>query len=155
MQSLKTMPKLEKARFLSMDLIERMIRVEQNISASFSKYVPFNQTEYYKCLTLQQKKDFNTFLKKKKQQKILLYGLFVGSLILLALFNFDITGNAIAEDIGYKNYDLSNMAFVIILGVTVLVAIVFFISKRNADTRFNKHATIAEDFIRKKSITKK
>jgi len=155
MQSLKIMSKLEKAKFLSMDLIERMIRIEQNISASFNKYVPFNQTEYYKCLTSEQKKEFNTFLRRKKQKKILLYSLFIGSLVLLALFNFDITGNAIAGDIGYETYDVSNMAFAIILGITILVAIVFFISKRNADIKFNKHATVIEDFISKKRITKK
>lgn len=155
MQSLKTMPKSDKARFLSMDLIERMIRVEQNISASFNKHLPLDQTQYYKCLTAEQKKEFNEFLKRKKQRKIVLYGLFFISLVLLALFNFDITGNAIAQNIGYETYDMSNVALVAVLGVIVLVLILVFIAKRNADSRFNKHLHVLDDFITKKHSIKK
>jgi len=155
MQSLKTMPKSEKAKFLSMDLIERMIRVEQNISASFNKYVPFNQTEYYKNLSVEQRKDFNVFLRKKKAKKILLYSLFIGSLIFLSLFNFDITGNVIAEDIGYDTFDASNIALAAILGFTLLVLIIIFIAKRNADSRFKKHSSVLENVLTKKHVTRK
>lgn len=55
--------------FLSMDLIERMIWVEQRVSVHFRKFVKYNETEYYKSLPHNLKVKFENYLKWKKRKK--------------------------------------------------------------------------------------
>lgn len=63
------MSKEEKDDFLSNDLIERMVRIEQRISAHFNKPIEYRDTEYYKSLKKSQRDRFEEYLKKKKNKE--------------------------------------------------------------------------------------
>ena len=52
------MSKTEKKSFLASDLIERMIRIEQKVRGSMGEgIIPYQQTEYFKELTPNEKAD--------------------------------------------------------------------------------------------------
>ena len=81
-QKFKLMSKKDKKDYLSNDLIERIIRIEQRVSARFGKIVSYSSTEYYKSLTNEQKSLFEKYLKSKKKKK-----LFFSSMFLLPLLS--------------------------------------------------------------------
>jgi len=155
-QSLKTMSKPDKAFFLSMDLIERMIRVEQSVSASFNKHVSMKQTAYYKNLSPRVKSNFDEYMKRKSHNKILLYCLFFCSLIVASLFNVSLTGNVIAENLGYSSYQIFNMVVMFVLGVTAITVILSIIANKHAQNKFREKSKILEDvLVHKKHTIKK
>jgi len=110
--------KKEKREFLRMDWVERMIRVEQSVNASFNKKVPYNKTRYYQSLTDSEKKEFEKYLKKNKRKKYL--GLFLGmAFVGLVLLNGAYTGG-IVSNFNYKspeNIALTFGLFLILLGL--------------------------------------
>lgn len=110
--------KVDKKNILSNDFIERMVRVEQRVSASLSEKKAYNETDYYKSLTLEEKKSFEEYLRKKGNVRkgfILVF-----SLVFLSFFvlNFGITGNTVEGE------DFSTFSFVV-LGIFIVIAFFF------------------------------
>ena len=155
MNSLKIMPKHEKAHFLSMDLIERMIRVEQRVSASFNCPVMIKETRYYTSLSPQTRKSFDAYLRAKKTKKICFYGFFFGLLILISLFNLDLTGNAINTNVGFEIFTFSNIVLSIILAITVIIVVYSFFLNKTIENRFQEKVKIIDDFLLKKGTIRK
>ena len=95
-QNLDAMSMTEKKDFLSMDIIERMIRVEQRVSAHFREFIKYNETEYYKSLTKAEKAKFDNYLRWKKKRTVL-----TSLLLLLPVVLFfwleSTTGHAVSE----------------------------------------------------------
>ncbi len=98
--SFKGMNKQQKKNFLSNDLIERIIRVEQRVASHVGKPVHYKSTKYYQNLSDHEKKIFDTHLKHKHKKKFLfsLVSLiisvalaFFGIKIFIALINFGLT----------------------------------------------------------------
>jgi hypothetical protein len=120
---LKKMPKSKKKIFLSNDFSERIMRVEQKVSAKFGNFIPYNQTEYYKSMSPVEKKRFESYLKNKQKKKLLIILISLIALsfpfLVFFLLNFGFTGSAVQDNIGE--------GLVVNLFAGVMFAIVFFI----------------------------
>jgi hypothetical protein len=91
---------VERKRYLSNDLIDRMIRIEQKVSASFGHPLKYNETEYYKNLTDFEKKRFKEYLGQKK--KSYSYLVFLIASFSLFMFRMQMTGQS------FLNIDVNN-----------------------------------------------
>jgi uncharacterized membrane protein (DUF485 family) len=151
MQDLKQMPPEQKKQFFSMDLAERMIRVEQHISSTFNKPVTYEQTEYFKSLSPQQKTEFKNYLKNKNKKKFMFFlFLFVLPVFIFSILNINFTGNVISENSGHAGLIISWIAIGII-AVAVLVYIIELIFKRRSHKTFKRHSRVLQEiYLRKK-----
>lgn len=155
MKELTQMNEKEKKKFFSLDLAERMIRVEQNVSASFNRYVPYYQTEYYKSMSEKQREDLKKFIKHKKRRKVIsVFSIFL-PLILFSFLRIGVTGNVVSDAIGPKNLSILEIALIILFVVLVIIGVYVLITRKNSDERFKKNVKIIDDIIVKKYRTKK
>ncbi len=89
--SFEGMSKSQKKDFLSNDLVERMIRIEQRVSSHVSKPIHYKSTQYYKSLSEHQRHIFEKYLKHKNKKLF-----FLSCLTFLSLLGLGgITGNAV------------------------------------------------------------
>jgi hypothetical protein len=142
-ESFEGMSQKEKKEFLSMDLIERLIRIEQRVSAKFHKFVRYNETEYYKSLPEQKKKEFEKYLKRKKINKIFTILALLAPWILLTIFKFGISGRVVDNDT-FSNASLewtSIGLFVFILFCLMIKAV----SSAKRAEKINSHFKILEN----------
>jgi len=142
-ESFEGMSQKEKKEFLSMDLIERLIRIEQRVSAKFNKFVRYNETEYYKSLPEQKKKEFEKYLKRKKINKIFTILALLAPWILLTIFKFGISGRVVDNDT-FSNASLewtSIGLFVFILFCLMIKAV----SSPKRAEKINSHFKILEN----------
>lgn len=142
-ESFEGMSQKEKKEFLSMDLIERLIRIEQRVSAKFHKFVRYNETEYYKSLPEQKKKEFEKYLKRKKINKIFTILALLAPWILLTIFKFGISGRVVDNDT-FSNASLewtSIGLFVFILFCLMIKAV----SSPKRAEKINSHFKILEN----------
>lgn len=143
-KELKEMNKKEKKEFLSMDLIERLIRLEQRVSASFGEFVPYSETKYFTSLSDKEKKMFKNYLKKNKRRKHVL-GFFLFAFIVGAIFlpkNF--TSRAISENIFISSSFFGNL-FLGGLLIFIFITLGIFLINRERKRKFNACFSIAED----------
>jgi hypothetical protein len=152
---LKKMQKPEKKKFLSMDLAERMIRVEQKVSATFNKHLPYNQTEYYKSMSSSEKEDFENFLKSKTTKKVLFSLALIVPLILVFLLNTNLTGNVVKENFGTGSYGFLIIFFSVIFLLIALIAISKIMRKRTMDKKFNSHVAVIDNVLSRKGMVSK
>lgn len=152
----KDMSKNEKKKFLSMDLIDRMIRVEQRVSSSFHKYVPYNETEYYRSLKSGDKIEYEKFLRRKKKKNLWLSSSLFLPVLTFFGANFGITGlvtgNVISEEAGGT---ISSFAFWLSAGLFAIISLIlvsFWVHQSRRGKAFDKHAKILEDIYLKKHL---
>jgi len=149
----ENMTKKEKKDFLSNDLSERIIRVEQRISARFGKMVPYDNTEYYKSMTETQRKKFDKYLENKGKKKLLRLFIYFLPFLFLFMVNFKFTGNVVNENFGnvivvdYLMYGLI-LFFIFLLMVSVY-------RKKVRNKKFEIYFNPIEDIILKKNRFKK
>lgn len=124
---LEKMPKKAKKDFLSNDLAERIIRIEQRVSAKFGKFIPYKQTEYYESMNREQRRKFEKYLRNKKRKKALALSLVFISLLLFGLFNIQFTGNFMRETFGEVSF--VNSAVLIVTGVGFVLIVYSFLSR--------------------------
>ena len=154
MKELQEMSDTEKKKFFSMDLAERMIRVEQKVSASFNKYVPYYQTEYYKSMTEKQKTDFRKHLRNKKRRRVLFVFFILIPVFLLGLFRLEVTGKVVVDTVG-ENNSLNIQIFLIILFVLIVIYSIYLaFSRRSSNKRFSNNFKIIEDILSNKRTKK-
>ena len=153
MKEFKDMHQSEKKDFLSADFAERMIRVEQSVSASFHQPVKCRDTEYYKSMTSKEKENLLNFLRTKKiKRSSLLIGL-VGSILLLFLFGLNLTGNVTGTPTTLEGSYVAVELILIFILVLVIVIILFsLIEDRRKQKRFHTHAKLIHHAIRKKNL---
>ncbi len=143
---IKTFQKLspkEKKNFLSNEMAERIIRVEQRVSARFGKPVSYDKTEYYKSFSPAQQESFEKYLKNKKKKKIFISALIVIPILLIFFFGFSFTGKVIDENNSLPS--LSN--YVVVIGAAIfLFALVFYLKKRKSrDMKIDSHLKIIDE----------
>ncbi|MBI2629807.1 hypothetical protein HYW76_01775 [Candidatus Pacearchaeota archaeon] len=144
------MSKKEKKNFLSMDMIERIIRVEQKVSSKFNKCVPYNETEYYKSLREEDKKSFDKYVSKNHRgKKILLFFAVLASLFLI--FNLNFTGEAIKNVNSSDNTKIIGIVLIILIGT---ICFLYALSKRRRAERIDSHFMVIENLFSKKKFKK-
>ena len=136
----------EKKDFLSNDLTERMIRVEQRVSAKFGKPVLYNKTEYYKSLAPEQRSKFEKYLKNKKQKKYF-WLLLAVPVVLFLLFNARLTGNVIGNGSG-GNGMLVFISVIILIGFVFTIFMLNMAIKNKRERRFEEFYGILEKSLR-------
>lgn len=146
---LQTMPKNEKKKFLSMDLAERMMRVEQTVSASFRKYVPYYQTEYYKSMSEQQRNDFKKYLRDKNKKKFVLFSLLIFPLFLISLFHISFTAKVISSNVGMETSLTIQVILVILVLILIYAFLAYFLMNKKHEKKFIHHLQVLEHGLRK------
>ena len=148
------MSKGEKKEFLSNDLIERMIRVEQNVSASFNENVPYNKTKYYQSLTEHEKEEFKKHLRNKKRKRFSLFVLLLIPLLAILFLRLDFTGNVIENNLGEGSIGLLQTASVLFILFFIVLFLTFKLSSILKEKRFKKHYGVIEDYLVKRGTIK-
>ncbi len=92
--------KKDKEEFLENDLIDRIIKIEQKISAKFGKFINYEDTFFYKNLTPKNRERYKKYLNKKRRKKLVFGSIFLLPLFGLFFLSNNITGNVIAEKTG-------------------------------------------------------
>jgi len=149
-QSLQTMNKSDKEKFFSMDLAQRMIRIEQDISKSFKCPVTMEQTEYYKSMSNQQKEDFKKFLQKNKKKKILSFSWLLAPILLISLFNINFTGNAIRENVGPFGFGVLQVLLIILFAFILVGFFIAFAYRISVERRLRSHIKLIEHILGRK-----
>ncbi len=149
MKKLNEMTKKEKKEFLSMDLIERLIRLEQRVSASFGQFIPYSQTEYFKNLSEREKREFVKYLKKNKRKKYLL-GSFFFFLVAGAIFlHGSFTAKVVEENLKIQNTLFTNILLILFL-IFIFITVMFFLSGKRRKKRLKSHFDIIDKLYLKK-----
>jgi len=147
---LVNMSKQERKNFLSNDLIERMIRVEQRVFLSFGENLPYNKTKYYLSLSANEKKKFVNYLRAKKIKGRFLMVFFFSLLLSFVFIRMDFTGNVINDNFGSDAYYLISEIFVILVLVVFFIGIIVFLFKRKKEKHFESHFKILDKFAVKR-----
>ncbi len=141
------MSKKEKKDFLSNDLNERIMRVEQRVSAKFGDPVHYNKTEYYKSFDENQKKKFNKYLENKKKKKVKnLFLLFI-PLLILGFLNQSMTGNVVKDEFEQTTGINFNLILVLIFFILALVLLFLFYKKLRREKKFDWHIGVLDKII--------
>jgi hypothetical protein len=98
-------------KFFTLDLAERMIRVEQEVSSSFDRAIPYYQTEYYKNLSLKQQKELSRFIKNKKQKNFVKLLIFILPLLGFLVIRTGMNARAVDNMIGQGIFIVVYMDF--------------------------------------------
>lgn len=152
LQQIRKLPSKEKEEFLFNDLALRMIRVEQNVSKSFNKPVKMQETEYYKSLTPIQRTSLANFLKSQKKNRILSFFALVLPIFFLSFFNFSLTGNAIADNVGTRAFSMLEGG---LIGLFIVLAVILgfiLLSEKMVERRLHKHIKIIEPYLLRKHL---
>lgn len=147
------MSKDEKRLFLANDLIERMVRIEQKLRASFGEgALPYYQTQYYKDLREDEKKRFKKYIESKDKKRKWKIFSFMG-LCGFGLFAFSrITGNAIASGGEISILDAVMVSlFILILGILGVHTFL----ERNRWKRMERHFNVLEDILVRRKASRK
>jgi hypothetical protein len=147
---LRVMPKQEKHKFLSMDLAERMIRIEQTVSAFFHKYVPYYQTEYYKSMTDKEKEEFREHLKNKNKNKFLSFFLVLAPLFVFALLRVGFTGNVVRENIGEGVSIIFEIICLMVFAVLLILFLYSVFLQKRISENLKRHIKILDNVLAKK-----
>lgn len=141
---LMNMSKQEKKDFLSNDLIERMIRVEQRVFLSFGEHLPYNKAQYYLSLTADEKKRFEKYLRSKKIKSRTLIVFFFAILLSFVFIRTDLTGNAINDNFGSSAYYLVSEISVILVLISFFIGVIIFVSRNKKEKDFENHFKILD-----------
>jgi len=133
----------EKRKFLSMDMIERLVRVEQTVASHFGDKLKYDQTNYFKSLSKEEQKQFKLYIKKKNGvNKILCALVIVLPVFFLFLLKFNLTGEVIAENIGENNFGMLDFFLIVFLLFSVIIFLYLFIRRKMRDKHFNNHSEV-------------
>lgn len=144
---LRSMTKQQKKEFLSNDLIARMIRLEQRVSASFGEVVPYNKTKYYLNLTEEEKREFNHYLHTKLGSKFVFSLLLVFSVVGGVLMNVSFTGNVIGTS---NNLSNAGIALTILAVVGIVIFLFYQIQKKRREKMFKSVLNLFDKSIRRR-----
>lgn len=141
MKPLHEMNKKEKKEFLSMDLIERLIRLEQRVSASFGEFIKYTDTEYFKHLPEKKQKEFVKYLKDNKRRKFVIGFLFFSFVLIIVLFRSALTARVIEDNFNLpiNAIDIGILVFSFIFILTITISM---ISRKKRENRINPYFDI-------------
>lgn len=143
-KDLGEMSKKEKKEFLSMDLVDRMVRVEQRVASSFNEHIPHNKTEYYKSLKDNEKEKFKRYLKRKSKKKFF-FSLFLLMVFISPIFlRMRFSGFIIANNLQSSFSLLERSLFLLGLGFMCLLSLLFILNKFKK-RKFEKYFRTIDD----------
>jgi hypothetical protein len=137
-QEFQKMNPVEKKNFLSMDLIYRMIHLEQKVCAAFRRKVHYTETEYYKSLNFQQRQMFEDYLKKKKVAKLALFILgvpLIGGVIASSVM----VGHSILDNSVVQSSKIGAYIAAALILIVILALVHHFYSHSKHKKRMNSH----------------
>ena len=136
----------EKKSFLSNDLIDRMIRVEQSIHYSFGRYVPYQNTDYFKSLSDSEKEGFHKFLSNRKKRRPFFLALLI--LPFLGLFFLSMrTGNVVKESIGESSFSITLIVLTLVVIAILVIVISSYFYRKTRDERLVRHNAVIDKWI--------
>lgn len=134
-QVLKT--KVEKKDFLENDFLDRLIRIEQRVSAKFGNLVKYTDTYCYKNLAPENRERYEKYLKSKKKKKFIFGASFLLPLFGILFLSNGITGNVVKGEVGETSFQMSYLVlFGFLIGLIFSVGL-FFLVKHLRKRRFN------------------
>ena len=139
------MSKDERKVFLANDLIERMVRIEQRVRASFGEgAVAYYQTQYFKELRDDEKKRFRRYLETKEKNRK--WKLFFLSIVLgFGFFSgLRITGNAIASG---GDISILNMVAISLFIIVAIVLAFHAMLKKHRWKKMEGHFNVLENIL--------
>jgi len=143
-KDLKEMSKSEKKQFLSNDFIDRMIRLEQRVSASLGEGKQYNKTDYYKGLQKSEKLNFNKYLRRKQKKKGWFSGILLLVLIGFLFLNIGFTGNVVRENIGVERVLFVSFLLVFLFLIGLSLFFIYFLFVSLEKRKFGKNFKILE-----------
>ncbi len=146
-QEFKKLTQKKRNEFLSNDMAERIIRVEQRVSAKFGSLLYYTNTEYYKSLTPAQKASFDKYLKNKNKKKSLIGLIFLIPIVFIFLLNVSFTGNVVNNNLG--DYNLLNYVLAGFILISFLIFIIFIMYKIKRNKKIEGYFKIIDDFLEK------
>jgi len=145
------MTKDEKKEFLSMDMTERMIRVEQTVASHFGSKLEYKQTNYFKSLPSEKQEEFEAYLKKKNgRNKILKLSAVILPLVSLVFIRFGVTGNAIQDNLGDGGSSILGYSIVVLFLVVLGILLALTVFRKNKDQEFNEKTKVLYGLYQKK-----
>lgn len=141
---------MQKQESTSLRTAEKLIRVEQQIAATFGKYISYDKTKFYSDMSAQDKKNFERYMENKKKIKVFsVIGLIV-PLFLFSILKFELTGNAIKESIG--NSASNTLSWVSIALFIAGLALFAFTSAQNKElsSKADNHSRVFDKILEKK-----
>ncbi|VVB80368.1 Uncharacterised protein [uncultured archaeon] len=146
LDELKSMNKRERKEFLSNDLIARMIRLEQRVSASFGEVIPYTKTKYYQNLTAEEKKNFEKYLKTKLGSKFV-FGILASFLAAGFFMSGSLTGNVVGANnsVSYGGMVVAGLAV-----VGLIIFLIYHIHKRRQENMFKSVLNLFDNSIKRK-----
>jgi len=147
-QEFKKLNRKDKNEFLSNEMAERIIRVEQKVSAKFGRLLHYNSTEYYKSLSSAQRQSYEKYLKNKNKRKVVISLFFLIPIFLIFLLNYSLTGNVINENL--DNYGISNYVLEGFILLFFVMFIIYLVYKRIRNRKIDGYFNIINTFLDKK-----
>lgn len=128
--------KEQRQDFLENDFLDRLIRIEQRVSAKFGKLIRYTNTYCYRNLTEENRKNYERYLKTKRKKRFVFVTSFILPLLGVLFLSNGITGNVVREGVGESGF----IVFIIIL-LSFLLGLslsfgMFFIFKLKRERRF-------------------
>jgi len=145
------MSKKEKKEFLSMDLVDRMIRVEQRVASSFNEHVPYNKTEYYKNLKEHEKEKFNKYLKRKTRKRTFITLLLLLIFISPIFLKMKLTGFVITNDL-QTSFSLLEAGWLLFGLVFICILSISFVLNKFKKRKFEKYFNIIDEIALKNYV---
>ncbi len=133
----------EQEKFLSNEMAERIIRVEQRVSVRFGRPIPYDKTEYYKSFNPNQRESFEKYLKNRNKKKIFISALVVIPILLLFFFGFSLTGKVIDENNSLPS--LSDYIIIICAAIFLFALVFYFKKKKSRDMKIDSHLKIIDE----------
>jgi len=149
-QKFESMSNPDKKKFFSMDLADRMIKVEQNVSKSFNCPVSTEQTEYFKSMTPSQQSDFKKFMKNKQKKKAFSFFALFAPLLLLALFNINFTGNVIGTSAETPALGPVQILLIVLFALVFIGILIVFLYGLAVERRLYRHIKLIEKVLSRK-----
>jgi len=140
------MSKKQKKNFLSNDLSERIIRVEQRVSTKFGRLIPYNKTEYYQHMDKEEKKKFDEYLKNKGKREIFVSAVLLGLILALGFFNFSSIGNAVMENFPDSAVKI-NFLFASVFIIFILGLVIGFLVRLKRKMKYREHIRVIDNII--------
>jgi ABC-type dipeptide/oligopeptide/nickel transport system permease component len=134
-QILKT--KEERKDFLENDFLDRLIRIEQRVSAKFGQLIKYTDTYCYKNLTSENRKRYEKYLKTKKKKKFAFAVSFLLPLFGVLFLSNGITGNVVKEGVGDSGFQTFYLVLFAFLAVLIIGTGLFFLIKFHRKKKFD------------------
>ena len=143
--------KKERGDFLENDFLDRLIRIEQRVSAKYGKLIKYTDTYCYKNLTPENREKYEKYLKTKKKKKFAFASTFAVPLFGILFLSNGITGNVVREGVGETGFQtLYWVLFAFLAGILLGVG-AFFLYRHRREKKFGPLFKPLEEITTKKT----